>query len=164
MKREQNRVINFVWFFRYHETLMFAKIFARYNNVSVSNADLLNNWTQTTTLTSNLSQIVWKMGTGKGWSQLETAIACRAYQTASKDHRKGSGKKKELFTAQVLEIYETHIKLPRMTNETSSYPALIGEEIIQRFRKERCECIKFEGIIKSIKERKPTGSLSKDQF
>lgn len=104
------------------------------------------------------------MGTGKGWTQEETVLACRAYQSASEDPRKGSGKKKDLFTAQVLSKYNDLVRVLRSENLMCTYPDRTGEAIIQRFRKARCECVKFEGIIKSMKSRDPTGSPTDEQF
>ena len=104
------------------------------------------------------------MGAGKGWSSEETVFACRAYQTASEDPRKGNGKKKDVFAAQVLEVYNSLIGLCRVDNGTPMYNDRTGEAIIQRCRKARCECIKFEGIVNSIKARDPTGSPTDEQI
>lgn len=39
-----------------------------------------------------------------------------------------------------------------------------GEAIIQLFRKARCKSVKFEGIVKSIKSKEPTGSPKEEQI
>lgn len=103
------------------------------------------------------------MGTGKAWSQEETLLACRAYIIASEDPRAGSGQKKEKFTSNILEQYKK--LLANLMKETLvCYPDRSGEAIFQRFKKSRCECIKLEGIINSIKAKKPTGGPSEDDI
>lgn len=105
------------------------------------------------------------MGAGKGWSQEETSAACKAYVTASEDPRRGSGKKKEVFTAQVLEIYQNIVKSVVEENaDGRSYPSRSGDAVMQRFRKARSESLKFEGIIASIKARNPTGGPTEEDI
>lgn len=103
------------------------------------------------------------MGSGKGWSQLETKNACRAYVVASEDPTKGTSRKKDAFTAAVLEEYKN-----LMNNEKQSdgvrYVDRTGDAICQRFRKARCECLKFEAFIKQINNRNPTGSPTSDDI
>ena len=104
------------------------------------------------------------MGTGKGWSQEESLLACRAHQAASEDPRKRSGKKKNLFNAQVIDNYVTLLQTLRAETLNVSFPDRIGQVIAQRFRKARCESIKFEGIIKSTKAKDPTGSPTEEEI
>lgn len=104
------------------------------------------------------------MGAGKGWSRDESVLACKSYQCASEDPRKGNGKKKEVFISQVLGVYKTLLANLRANNPSFQFPDRTGEAIVQRYRKARCECIKFEGIIMSIKARDPTGSPTEEQI
>lgn len=103
------------------------------------------------------------MGAGKGWSQHETKTACRAYIVISEDPRRGSGRKKDVFVAAVLEEYK------RLIPEVQCADGLphvyrTGDAICQRFRKARAECLKYESILKQIRNRKPTGSPSNEDI
>lgn len=104
------------------------------------------------------------MGAGKGWSPEETLTACRAYVGASEDPLSGSGKKKELFQRQVQHIYVGFMVDVKKRNAQMNYGERTGDAIVQRHRKARCECIKFEGIICSMKAKKPTGSPTEEDF
>lgn len=104
------------------------------------------------------------MGTGKGWSTEETVSACIAYVSASEDPRSGNGKKRDLFVSQILAIYVKKMDDVRCKQPLVSYPERTGEAISQRYRKARCECIKFEGLILSVKAREPTGSPSEEDI
>ena len=100
------------------------------------------------------------MGSGKGWTATESVAACRAYIMASEDPIAGSGKKKELFHKQILSQYKSIMEDVQQRNPDTDYVARTGDAIAQRFRKARCECLKFEAIIWSIKAKQPTGSPS----
>ena len=104
------------------------------------------------------------MGAGKGWSKEETVLARKAFHSSSEDPRSGSGKKKDRFAAQVLEVYNTLLKDLAEQNRNITYHERTAEAVIQRFRKSKCECLKFEGIVRSIKSRDPTGSPTEEQI
>lgn len=95
------------------------------------------------------------MGTGKGQTQFESLVACRAYTRASEDPKRGS-EKKELFTSQVIVFCKEIIK-PSVENGLAVYPERSEDAVFQRHRKAKCECLKYEGIIKQVKSRNPAG-------
>lgn len=99
------------------------------------------------------------MGHGRGWSQVETMYACKAFTAASEDPRRGSDKKRGLFYKQVLEAYE-NMTNPLKQASPNDFSTRSGDAVAQRYRKAKCECLKFDGIIQSILSRKPTGSPS----
>lgn len=104
------------------------------------------------------------MGSGRGWTTEETVAACQAYVSASEDPRSGNGKKKDLFSAQVLECYKNFMKEVTHKNPRFNYPDRTGDAIIQRYRKAKCEGIKYEGIIATIKAKKPTGDPTEEDI
>lgn len=101
------------------------------------------------------------MDRGKGWSQVETKCACRAYVVVSEDPRRGINKKKDVFVPAVLKEYQSIIAQAEQSDEVK-YVERTGVAVCQRFRKVRCECLKFESIINQIRKRQPTGSSTND--
>lgn len=87
-------------------------------------------------------------------------MACMAYITASEDPKRGNGKKKDVFVSQIHKEY-THLCQEKVEqNPGISFHARTGEAVLQRYKKERAECLQFEGILYSIRQKKPTGSPS----
>lgn len=103
------------------------------------------------------------MGQGRGWSQIETLYACKAYTSASKDLRRGSEKKKVVFAKKVLAVYdELRAKSKQVRGE--ELPSRTSEAIYQRYRKAKFESLKLDSIIQSILARQPTGSPSESDI
>lgn len=99
------------------------------------------------------------MGTGKGWSSEESVVACRAFVAASEDPRRGSSKKKEVLLGQIHQHFK-RISAERNIQVQDRTP----EAVMQRYKKARCESLKFEGIINSLKEKNPTGAPTEDDI
>lgn len=97
------------------------------------------------------------MGQGRGWSQIETLNACKAYTAASEDPRRGSGKKKEVFAKQAQVVYD-ELRAKEKEEREEELNCRTSDAICQRYRKAKCECLKLDGIIQSLLARKPTGS------
>ena len=71
-------------------------------------------------------------------------MACKSYVTASEDLKRGNGKKKELFFAQIMREYR-RICQEKIKNKTDlSYIARTGDEILRTYKKARTECLNFE--------------------
>lgn len=98
---------------------------------------------------------------GKGGSRIETVAACKASVTASEDPQKESGCKKEVFAAKVLEVYERIFCTDVDRREVLKRPC---DALGQRFRRARCEYLKFDGIKVSIKAQNPTWSLTDEDI
>ena len=80
---------------------------------------------------------------------------------AFEDPIAGSGKKKELFHKHVLSLYKSTMEDVKKKSPDTDYAASTGDANSQRFVNARCECLKFEAIISSIKAKQPTASTSK---
>lgn len=104
------------------------------------------------------------MGAGKGWTAEESVTACKSFTAASEDPQAGSGKKKDVFLGQVLDVYDELMLEVKRKNPQVEYPARTGDAVAQRHRKAKCESLKFEGIIASIKAKNPTGSPSEEDI
>ena len=104
------------------------------------------------------------MGSGKGWTATESVAACRAYIVTSEGPVAGSGQEKVLFHKQILPQYKIIMEDAQQRNPDTDNVARTGDAIAQRFHKARCECLKFEAIILSIKAKQPTRSLSEKTF
>ncbi|PXF47014.1 hypothetical protein BWQ96_03204 [Gracilariopsis chorda] len=104
------------------------------------------------------------MGSGKGWSTIETKCACRAYTAASEDPFPGAGKKRKKFYKQIETAYTAIFEEAKQKDEALVTFTRTASAIAQRYNKARCECIKFEGIVMAIKEKKPTGSPTEEIF
>lgn len=85
------------------------------------------------------------MITGKGWSQKETVLACKAYCSASEDPRLGSGKKKDLFLSQVFNFYNKLLQKLRSENPTFQYADRTGEAIVHRLKKVKVRVSQIRG-------------------
>ncbi|PXF42409.1 hypothetical protein BWQ96_07850 [Gracilariopsis chorda] len=97
------------------------------------------------------------MGSSKDWSTIETKCACRAYIGASEDPFAGAGKKREKFYKQIETAYTAFLEEAKQKDEALVTFTLTASTIAQRYKKARCECITFEGIVMAMKEKKPTG-------
>lgn len=104
------------------------------------------------------------MDAGRGWTTEESVSACCAYLTASEDPFSGNGKKKEVFRLQMCKAYEDILEKLREKETGLRFASRTGDAIIQRHRKARCESIKFEGIIGSMRKKNPTGSPTDEDF
>lgn len=98
------------------------------------------------------------MGSNRGWVSAETVAACRAFLSASQDPRRGTGKKKDLLVKKCHKRYVELMNGIKSTNKDVNYPDRSGEAVIQRYKKAKAECIKFDSIVSQIKSRSPTGS------
>lgn len=72
--------------------------------------------------------------------------------------------RKKVFAVQALARYTQLMKEVNKRNPSYLCPDRTGDAIIQRYRKTRCEEIKFEGPIYSIKSRRPTGDNSDEDI
>lgn len=91
-------------------------------------------------------------------------MACTAYIAASEDPSRGNGKKKEVFIGQILDTFTKFCEEKIKNNPGLSFHQRTGEAILQRYKKARTECLKFEGIVYAIKQKKPTGSPSENDI
>lgn len=97
------------------------------------------------------------MGQGRGWSHIETLNSCKAYTAASEDPRRGSGKKKEVFAKKAQVVYDLlRAKAKKKLEEELN--CRTSDAIWQRYRKDKCECLKLDGIIQSLLARNPSAS------
>lgn len=83
---------------------------------------------------------------------------------ASEDPTSGSGKEREVFRAQVSAAYATIMETVKRRNGNVEYGDRCAEAIVQRHRKARCESIRFEGIIGTIKKKMTTGSPTEEDI
>jgi hypothetical protein len=98
------------------------------------------------------------MGTGKGWSEKESLLACKAFVAASEDPTHGNGKKRESFAGEVLNHYERLWKELRAEEPVhDDLEKRSGDAVLQRYKKVRAEALKFEGFLKTIRSGRPTG-------
>jgi len=104
------------------------------------------------------------MGSGKGWTAQETVAACKAYVSASEDPRNGNGRKKDVFANQVLDCYKRYMTKVKHNDPQVTFSDRTADAVMQRYRKARCEGLKFEGIVASIKAKKPTGDPSEEDI
>eukprot|EP00171_Calliarthron_tuberculosum_P005211 IDg5211t1 len=104
-------------------------------------------------------------GKGSGWTSAESISACKAFVRASEDPARGNGRKREEFEALVHDKFK---QIVADTSEGASGRASSVERsavaVCARFKKLRKACIKFEGIVKSLKLSKPTGSVTEADF
>ena len=73
------------------------------------------------------------MKAGKGWTDDESAVACKSYIRSSEDSTRGNGKKKDKFAVEVYDAFK------RIESDNSECPFLsverTGEAMIQRYKK-----------------------------
>lgn len=95
------------------------------------------------------------MGFGNAWSQREIFAASKTFLSFWSMHAMQTGKR------------SLHCSIIRVTKKLTNaifeekqnghkYPSRSVDDIIQRDRKARSKALKFEGIVRSIKARKPT--------
>lgn len=89
-----------------------------------------------------------------------TVVCCQACISASKDPRRGSGKKNKVFFAHVFSKYLSITLKVKEKILHGRYFDCTGDGILQRYLKARCEFLKLKGILSSIKSKIPTGTPS----
>jgi hypothetical protein len=109
------------------------------------------------------------MGTGKGWSEIESLWACKAFIRASENPIVGNGQTATDFAKRIKCRWSDIISDAEETSKTSdvvpsSAPTRTGEAILQHFRKVRKDCIKFFALNQQVKEMKPTGEPRRVDF
>ena len=104
------------------------------------------------------------MGSGKGWSTFETVAACKAFVAASEDPKSGAGEKKEKFQGEILNVFNNIVNDEKERDKGFPPPQRTESAILQRYKKARCDCIKFEGIIMRMHAKTPTGAPSDEDF
>eukprot|EP00173_Palmaria_palmata_P000808 Plantae.Rhodophyta-Palmaria_palmata.ctg14079.p1 GENE.Plantae.Rhodophyta-Palmaria_palmata.ctg14079~~Plantae.Rhodophyta-Palmaria_palmata.ctg14079.p1 ORF type:complete len:321 (+),score=54.91 Plantae.Rhodophyta-Palmaria_palmata.ctg14079:28-963(+) len=109
------------------------------------------------------------MGAGKGWSELESLLACKAFVRVSEDPVVGNGRKFSQLVKAVQSHYETLVRdrleaddVGKSIGNTLCEVVRTGEAIIKRYKKIRKACLEFEGCIKQVWTLKPTGDPTND--
>lgn len=101
------------------------------------------------------------MGAGKGWSQHENLLACKAFVTASQNSKKGNGQKTHKFEKQIENEFISLVEdLKQSDNEFQPSCMRSGSSISQRFKAIRKACLIYHGTVEQINNSKPTGCPS----
>jgi hypothetical protein len=102
------------------------------------------------------------MGSGKGWTEIESLWACKAFIRASENPIVGNGQTAKDFA---LSIKRRWSDINSDSQESAKTSDLLppfartrtGDAILQHFRKVRNDCNKFFALTQQVKEMKPTG-------
>lgn len=104
------------------------------------------------------------MGAGEGLTPVEAFAACHAMIAASEDPKSGRGKKSHVIEQQVRYAFQNLTEQNKSRYRHLAFHERTGDAIIQRYKKARASCIKFESIVLLMKSKRPTGSPTLSEF
>ena len=103
------------------------------------------------------------MGSGRGWSTLESVFACKAFVRASEDPIRGNARRTSAFQDRIAFFYSKLIEEEkRTTPEWTATATRTGSAVFQHFKKVKREVLRFEGLYNSVKRCELTGSPSEE--
>jgi hypothetical protein len=109
------------------------------------------------------------MGSGKGWTEIESLWACKAFIPVSENPLVGNGQTATVFALSIKRRWSDIISDSQESVKTSYLlppfaPTRTGDAILQHFRKVRKDCIKFFALTQQVKEMKSTGETRAADF
>jgi hypothetical protein len=102
------------------------------------------------------------MDSDKGWTEIDSLWACKAFIGASENPIVGNGQTAKEFALSIKRRWSDIISDSQESGKTSDLlppyaPTRIGDGILQHFRKVSKDCIKCFALTQQVKEMKPTG-------
>lgn len=111
------------------------------------------------------------MGGGSSWDEHSSLLACKGYERASENGKKGSGMKKLDFSKAVYEEYAGFVRdaedsdaswiTPRKAQNMLKRTPLA---VVTHVKKVKTDCLKFDGLIGVVKAARPTGDPKEEDI
>jgi len=106
------------------------------------------------------------MGQKEKWTPLTSLLCCMAYVQASMDPKRGNAQKAEAFASRVRKVYNRLLNEYEKKGEVfdNATKERTSTAVVQRYRKVKESCIKFEEHRQRVEAMNLTGNLTEEDF